>query len=445
MDKMSNQHESKDQLVQRDEKYVVHGGGYSPFILVEGKGAVVKDIDGKEYIDCIAGAAGTAWVGHANPFVIEAVKKNFHTLGIYGLGNVNLERIKLAEKLATILPKGINKLFVGIGGTDAISTALKAAHMITGKREAIGLYFSYHGFSMDLISLGGACVAAPELKKALPIMPGYRQIPPPYCYRYPCGKQYPDCDFECARALESAIKNGSHNDVAAFIMEPILGNSGMIMPPSKEYGKIIRETCDKYGILIIADEVQTCLGRTGHMWGCETVGLDPDIICMGKGFGGGLPVSATVFREDLLSRDLMRDRWWQAFSGSGAPILCAAARAVVDFVVREDAPGKAKKMGEHVGTRLKELQKSYDIVGDVRGAGLYFGMELVKDRKSKTPATEEAAKIGSECLENGVIVETYPWLNYVHVKPSFVITQAQADAVVDTLDAAIGTVCPRKP
>jgi len=425
----------KEEIIKKDKEYIIHGWAYSPLILTEGRGCIVKDIDGKEYIDCIAGAAGPAWVGHSNPKVIEAIKNNLFTLGIYGLGNVTIQRVRLAEKLINILPKGMNKIFIGSGGTDAISTALKAAHIITGRKEAIGLYFGYHGFTLDLIGLGGACVATPELKKGLPIMPGYRQIPPPYCYRCFYGKSYPDCDFECARALEYAIIYGSYRDVAAFIIEPILGNSGMIMPPSKEYAKIIKEICEKYGVLIIADEVQTGLGRTGKMWGSEYIGLEPDIICLGKGLGGGLPVSATIFKEDKLPIELMREKWWQAFSSSGAPILCAAAEAVIDFVVQEKIPQKAEKMGNLFMQGLKKM--NYEIIGDIRGAGLFIGIELVKDRKTKEPAIKEVKEIITNCLNRGVILESYPWLNYIHIKPPAIISEEQVAKVLEALDYAM--------
>lgn len=431
---------SADEIIKIDEKYVIHGWGYNPRILVEGEGCVVKDIEGKEYIDCMAGAAGPALIGYRHPRVAKAIKEHVDsTLGIEGLTFVNVPRVELAEKLASIAPPGLSKIYFGIGGTDATETAVKGAILATGKKEVIGLTYGYYGFTLACVCLGGD--HGPSIsRKGLPIMPGFRQIPPPYCYRCFYGKEYPGCDFECARMLEHVIRFGSHDDVAAFILEPVLGNGGHILPPSEEYAKIIREICDKYGVLIIADEIQTGLGRTGRMWGSDYIGLKPDIIAVSKQLGGGMPLSATIFREELMPSKYMRELHWQAFSQSGTPITCAAGSAVLDVIVSEKVPEKAERMGRFLTEKLEKMQEIHPYIGEVRGPGLFIGVELVRNRETREQAPLETTKICRLSFENGVIFgqSLRDGLgNVIKIKPPVIITQQQANKVLSVLDDAL--------
>ncbi len=216
--------DSSSELVEKNEKYVFHGGrGWeSPIIFVEGKGCIIKDAAGKEYIDCFSGCAGPLFIGWKHPKIVETIKKHAempHSFWAF----INPSRVELAEKLANITPTRLNKVWFGCNGGDAVENAIKGAMLYTGKKEIISLYNGYHGQTLALLSL-----MQPPIRKGLPPIAGFRQIPSAYCYRCFYGKEYPDCDFECAKALESMIKYGSHSDVAAFVIEPIQGSGGHI-------------------------------------------------------------------------------------------------------------------------------------------------------------------------------------------------------------------------
>lgn len=397
----------------------------------------MKDISGREYIDAISSTAGPMGIGHSHPKVVEAVKKQVEKLSHTFMGNVTVERVELAKKLTEITPPKFNKYYFTSGGSEAVETALKGAMKISKKKGVISLYLAYHGGTIATLSLG-----QPWHAEDYPLVPGFRQIPPPYCYRCFYGKSYPDCDLECARALERTIKYGTRNDVAAFIIEPVLGNGGHILPPDKEYFKIVRETCDDHDILLIVDEIQTGLGRTGKMWGCEYFDFQPDIMCIGKILGGGLPVGAAVFREDVVPENFGREVW-HAFTFSGSPIQLAAASAVVDVVVEEKLPEKASEMGKFMTRQLKQIQERHEMMGEVRGPGLFIGVEFVKDRKTKEKATQEAVEVLRKSLEKGVFfgLSSKPGVgNLIKIKPPLNITEEQARKCLDVLDESISEI-----
>jgi len=429
-----------EEIIERDSKYVIHGSNYGPVILVEARGALVKDANGKEYIDCIAGTAGPVLIGWGHPKVVEAIKKQAEFPHAF-FGYVNLPRVELAEKLAKIAPRGLTKSWFGSGGGEAVETALKAAIKYTKKKEAISLYEGYHGMTIALSNLGQA-----RLREGLPMVPGFRQIPSPYCYRCFYGQSYPGCDFECARALEEAVKHGSSHDVAAFVMEPIQGMGGHVYPPDKEYARIIRETCDKHGMLIIADEIQTGLGRTGKMWGSECIGLQPDIMCVGKALGGGVPISAAIFREEVAEgafKDHQPRETWHPSTFSGNPINCAVASAVIDVILEEKVPEKAATLGSFLTGKLKELQGRHQLIGEVRGPGLFIGVEIVKDKKTRERAPEEALKAAAMCFERGVWfgLSQQPGIgNVFKIKPPVAITRDQISKAVDVIDGVLNEV-----
>jgi len=423
-----------ESLFQKDKKYIIHGWGYNPVVIVKGKGAIVWDVEGREYIDCISQCAGPVGIGHSHPKVIEAVIKQLQEISHVFMGYVIPKRVELAEKLEKILPQGFNKFYFTSGGSEAVETALKGAMRITKKKEIISLYLAYHGGTIACLNLG-----QPWHRDWLPIVPGFRQIPPPYCYRCFYGKEYPGCDFECARALEYMIKYGSHNDVAAFILEPLMGNGGHIYPPSQEYAKIIMETCQKHDVLIIADEIQTGFGRTGKMWGFEYIGLKPDIVCFGKPLGGGLPIEAAIFNEEIVPEGF-GEEVWHAFTFSGSPVMCAAACAAIDVVLEEGLPSRAAQMGGYITEKLKRLQDEHELIGDVRGPGLFIGVELVRNKRTKEKATKEAITVIQESLKRGVMfgLSNMPGIgNVIKIKPPLIISRELADKALNVFSDAL--------
>jgi|YelNatPaOPRAMG01_1025707.scaffolds.fasta_scaffold08754_1 4-aminobutyrate aminotransferase-like enzyme len=432
---------SVEELIKEDKKYVLHGWGYSDITIVEAKGAVFKDIKGKEYLDFLSQTAGVLGIGHTHPKYVKAVKdtleKVSHTLTMF----INAPRVECAKKLASIAPEPLKnncKIYFSCGGSEANETALKFAMITKKKKEVISVYYAYHGGTLALSGLLGQSWH----REGLVRFPGFYQIPNAYCYRCYFGKEYPECDFECARMLEWQIKCGSAKDVAAFILEPIQGNGGHMHPPSPEYFKIIRETCDKYDVLFIADEVQTGMGRTGKIWGCDYFNAKPDIMTTAKALGGGMPLSATVIRADLVPEELTTAQW-HIFTMGGGPIECAAGAAAIDVLLEERLWENAAKQGERMTKRLKDMQKESKLIGDVRGPGLFIGVELVKDKKTKEPATDEAVQVFMKCLEKGVLFGLSNKAgigNVIKIKPPLVVTSEQCDKAMDILEEALKEV-----
>jgi len=375
---------------------------------------------------------GPAGVGISHPKVVKAVKEQVEKLTCAMAWAINIPRVEAAEKLAKITPPGMTKFLFATGGGESVEAALKAAMIITGRKEVISVHHAYHGNSIALLSL-----CFPLGRKGIPRVPGFYQIPAPYCYRCNFGKTYPDCDLECAKFLEKTIQLSTHNDVAAFIIEPILGSGGQIIPP-KEYFKIIREICDQYGVLLVTDEIQTGFGRTGKMWGIEHYDVIPDIMIIGKGMGGGVPVSAAVFKKELITPEL-EENFHHIYTNQGIPLSCAAASAVVDIIVEEDMPGKAEKMGKFWYERLKELKKKHPIIGDIRAKGLFIGVELVRDRRTKERAIQETKQVIEEGLKRGVIFHP-TGDNIIKFKPPMVITEDLSSKVLQVFDEVLGMV-----
>lgn len=430
-------------MLKDDEKYIMHGWGKIPIDVKYGKGALFYDENGKEYIDMLAQTAGVMGVGHSHPKIVQAVKdqveKSTHVLTCF----INEPRIEFGKKLAKVAPgkmKDDCKFYFSSGGSEANETALKLAMKSTGKPEVISTYHSYHGGTLALMGLLGQSYMT---KGPWPKFPGFTQIPNAYCYRCVYGQQYPGCNFECARHLETHIQYGTQGDVAAFIQEPVPGNGGHQVPPDKEYFKIIREICDKYGVLYILDEVQTGNGRSGKWWAADYFDVTPDIFTTAKAIGGGMAVGATGMKTGVVPKDVAEEAPWHIFTYGGSPIACAAGVAAIDIINEEDLPGKAARQGARITERLKALEKESKIVGDVRSMGLFIGVELVKDKRTKEKFIDGAGEVSGKCLDKGVFLAVSAMAgfgNVVKLKPPLSITDEQTDRAVSVLEESIREV-----
>lgn len=435
--------EKVERMVKDDEKYVMHGWGKIPINVKYGKGAVFYDTSGKEYIDMLSQTAGVMGVGHSHPKIVKAVKdqveKSTHILTSF----INEPRVEFASKLSKVAPGALKnncKFYISSGGSEANETALKLAMMATGKNEVISTYYSYHGGTLALMGLLGQPLIA---KGPWPKYPGFTQIGNAYCYRCMYGQVYPGCKFECAQHLAEHIKYGTQGNVAAFIQEPVPGNGGHQVPPDKEYFRIIRNTCTEHGVLYILDEVQTGNGRSGKWWAADYFDVTPDIFTTAKAIGGGMAVGVTGMRTDLIPQNVIKEEQWHIFTYGGSPIACAAGAATIDVINEEDLPGKATRQGARITERLKELQKESPIVGDVRSMGLFIGVELVKDKKTKERNMDGAFQVFSTCLDKGVLFgvsNKAGYGNIIKIKPPLAITDGEADGAIDVLTDAIRKV-----
>ncbi len=385
------------------------------------KGATVEDMDGNIYIDFFGGA-GVMAVGHSNPEVIEAIKKQLVDLTHF-LDFPNPSRRALVEALLRVLPKGLSRVFFGgPTGSDAVESAVKLAKYNTGRYPMIAFQGSYHGMTAGALSL---CSGLQFKEDFLPLIPEVHFIPYAYCYRCAFGRKPETCDLNCAKYLDY-ILDDPHSGVgkpAAVIVEAIQGEGGSIVPPEQFIPKI-REICDKHGVLMIDDEIQAGLCRTGKMFACDHTGTIPDVITMSKALGGvGLPISAIAYKEEL--NTLPTGKHIGTFRGNLTAY--AAGAAALDFMVKNNLAEHALNLGQLMLSMLKEIEKESRIVGEARGKGLMLGVEFVKDKATKEPAPELATKVRTLCHSRGLLIEIGGhYSNVARFLPPLVLTEELA-------------------
>jgi adenosylmethionine-8-amino-7-oxononanoate aminotransferase len=419
-------------------------------VIVKGNGVYIYDNKGKEYID-IACGAGLANIGYGNEEVAEAMYKQATTHNFAESIKFTSEaQENLAKKIIDLSPKGMGKVWFCSGGAEANETALKMSrqyHLETGnplKYKIISRWQSYHGNTIGALSMSGR---TPWRKAYTPYLLNFPHISPSYCYHCPFGKTYPGCDIDCALDLERTIKQEGSEYVAAFIAETIVGGSSGVVIPVKEYWKIIRDICDKYNILLILDEVITCLGRTGEPFAINHWGIVPDIMTMAKGMAGSYaPLAGVICNQKIFDAFYEGSgEFNHGYTYSGHPVACAAGLAVQQYLEKHRLFERVVKIGAYFMEKLLTLNK-IDIVGDIRGKGLLIGIEYVKDKKTRTPferTKKVSEKITDAALKRGLVV--LPGTCGVDgtvgdhnlMAPAFIITESEIDKAVDILEESI--------
>jgi 4-aminobutyrate aminotransferase len=418
--------------IQKYRDYVMTGfvKAVAPLVIEKASGAVVTDVNGREYIDCFAGIS-VVNAGHCNPQVIAAAKAQMDKLIHGGSYLYHVQPVAdLAEKIAQIAPTGLSKTFFGNGGAEAIEGALKLARLYTGKHEFIALQTSFHGRSFGALTVTGNMG---RKKRGGPYGTGVAFAPVPYAYRSQLPSDPEECGRQCARALEDVLRFATSGDVAAFIAEPVLGEGGIIVPPANYFHEV-KKILDQHGILFIADEVQSGFARTGKMFAIEHYGVVPDILVTAKGIADGFPLSAFTTRPEIAAAYKPGDHL-STFGGN--PVCCAAALANIDFMQREMLPARAADLGEYAMAKLRGLQKKHPLIGEVRGLGLMIGVELVKDGKL-TPAAAEAEAVRDFLFHRGVLIGVGgAYGNVVRFQPPLVITREQVDHALGAFAEAL--------
>jgi 4-aminobutyrate aminotransferase len=430
---MTNKSQS---YMQKYKDYVMTGfvKSVAPIVIEKASGSIVTDVDGREYLDCFAGIS-VVNAGHCNPEVAAAAKAQIDKLIHCASYLYHAQPVAdLAEKMAQIAPgNNLKKSFFGNGGAEAIEGALKLARLFTGRHEFISLHASFHGRSWGALSITGNYG---RKKKGGPYAPGISFAPAPYAYRSLWPNDPEECARHCARAIDEVVRFATSNDVAAFIAEPVMGEGGIIVPPAN-YFKEVKKVLDHYGILFIADEVQSGFGRAGKMFAIEYYGVEPDILVTAKGIADGFPLSAYTVRPEIADAYKPGDHL-STFGGN--PVSCAAALANIAYMQRENLPARAAETGAYAMAELRDLQKTNLLIGDVRGAGLMIGVELVKDAE-KAPATAEAEALRDACLKNGLIVGVGGvYGNVIRFQPPLVITREQIDRAIGIFSQALAAV-----
>jgi 4-aminobutyrate aminotransferase len=422
--------------IQKYKDYVMTGfvKSVAPIVIERASGATVTDVNGREYLDCFAGIS-VVNAGHGNPQVVAAAKAQMEKLIHASSYLYHVQPVAdLAEKIAEIAPgRNLRKTFFGNGGAEAIEGALKLARLYTGKHEFISLHASFHGRSWGALSITGNYA---RKKKGGPYAPGVSFAPAPYAYRSLWPDDPEECARHCANAIDEVVRMATSNDVAAFIAEPVMGEGGIIVPPAN-YFKEVKKVLDRYGILFIADEVQSGFGRTGKMFAIEHYGVEPDILVMAKGIADGFPLSAYTTRPEIADAYKPGDHL-STFGGN--PVCCAASLANIAFMEKENLPARAAETGEYAIGKLRELQKTNPLIGDVRGLGLMIGIELVKDAQ-KTPAAAEAETLRDACLRRGLLIGVGGIFgNVARFQPPLVITREQIDRALAIFTEALREV-----
>ncbi|MBI2817077.1 MAG: acetyl ornithine aminotransferase family protein [Acidobacteria bacterium] len=370
-----------------------------PLVAKRGFGAIVEDVDGNRFLDFSAGIAVVA-TGHCHPKVVSAIQKQAAELiHMSGTDFYYPGLPALASKLSELAPgPGVKRVYFGNSGTEAIEAAMKLARIYTGRTRFIAFYNAFHGRTMGSLSLTAS--RAVQRRGFGPLVPGVTHVPYADCYRCPYNLKYEDCGIHCARVIEQRLfaTTVPADEVAAIFVEPIQGEGGYVVPPP-EFLLELRRICDKYGILLVADEVQSGMGRTGRMWACEHSGVVPDIMCVGKGIASGLPLSATISRAEIMN--------WppgsHASTFGGNPVAIAAALQTIELL-QDEYLANAAAVGEYLMNSLSDWPRRHRLVGQVRGKGLMVGIDLVKDQQTKEQATDERDQLLLLCFEKGLLV-----------------------------------------
>jgi len=419
-----------------DEKYISPSYTRSyPMVAKQGRGMVVRDVDGNDFLDFSAGIAVTA-TGHCHPQVVAAIQKQAGELiHMSGTDFYYESMITLAERLSKIAPmRGPHKVYYGNSGTEAIECALKLARYHTKRQNMIAFFGAFHGRTMGALSL---TASKPQQKRRFsPLVPGVTHVRYPDVYR-DAGSESPDkFALACARVIEDKLFRTTlpPEEVAAIFVEPVQGEGGYVVAPDV-FLQELRRICDRHGILLVADEVQSGVGRTGKWWAFEHAGVEPDILCIAKGIASGMPLGVTLSKAEIM--DWAPGSHASTFGGN--PVSIAAALATLDVIEQEGLLRNSSEVGNHMLKRMADWPTKHPLIGDVRGRGLMLGVEVVKDKRTKEYAAAERDRIVQEAFERGILfLGCGP--STIRIAPPLVVTKAEADLALEALEEAISVV-----
>jgi 4-aminobutyrate aminotransferase len=409
-----------------------------PLVAKRGRGVVIEDVDGNEFLDFSAGIAVVS-TGHCHPEVVAAIQKQASELiHMSGTDFYYENMITLAERLSKIAPMpGPHKVYYGNSGTEAVEAAIKLARYHTRRQHIIAFFGAFHGRTMGSLALTSS--KPQQRRRFAPLMPGVTHVPFPNLYRRPAGTDAAEYSRGCARFIEEKLFKTTlpPEEVAAIFVEPVQGEGGYL-PAPPEFLQELRRICDENGILLVADEVQSGCGRTGKWWAIEHAGVQPDIVCSAKGIASGMPLGVVISRASIM--DWVPGSHASTFGGN--PVCIAAALATLDVIERE-AMKNAAEVGRHILGRIGGWPAKHPMVGEVRGMGLMIGVEIVKDQKTKATAHDERDRIVEAAFERGILF-LGAGENAIRIAPPLIVTKEQADVALDVLDECIALVEKKK-
>ncbi len=417
-----------------DRHLVRYSGSFTPLIIERAAGSYVYDSDGRAILDFTSGQM-SAVLGHSHPDIVRAVTESVSTLDHLFSGMLSRPVVTFAKRLAETLPASLTKTFLLTTGAEANEAALKLAKLYTGKYEIVSFDRSWHGMTS-----GAASVTFSAGRRGYgPAMPGSLALPTPNAYRSPFRSD--DGSYDWETELEygfAAVDSQSTGSLAACLIEPILSSGGIIDLP-EGYLARLKQMCADRGMLLILDEAQTGLGRTGRMYAFERDGVVPDILTLSKTLGAGLPVAAVVTSDEI--ERVCHERGFLFYTTHASdPLAASVGNAVLEVIERDGLVARAASLGDQLGERLRALQDGYEVVGDVRGRGLLQGIELVTDKKTKAPADALGAAVTSACLERGLhmnIVQLPGMGGIFRVAPPLTISDDELHAGLDILEESL--------
>ena len=417
-------------LLEEDERYFLKQSLSTPCLnaMRTCEGVYIEDLQGRRYMDFHGN--NVHQVGFGNPDVIAAIKDQLDELSFCTRRYTNRVAVALARRLTEIAPGDLNKVLFCPGGAEAMGIAIKLARIATGRHKTLSMWDSFHGATLDTISIGGEAIFRHNMG---PLLPGTEHVPPPDEYHcvFGCWKRG-GCDLTCAKYIEYILEK--EGDIAAVISEPIRSTPYI---PKPEYWQAVRQACDKHGALLIFDEIPHALGRTGKMFTFENFDVVPDMVAIGKGLGGGVfPLAALIAREGL---DLAGDRALGHYTHEKSPVACAAALATIEYIEKHNLAEHASELGRHALTRMNEMKERHQLIGDVRGIGLFLGIELVKDRETRERAIDEAEAVMYAALSKGLSFKLTMG-NIITLTPALIITKDEINKALDIIEECIAQV-----
>lgn len=439
--------QTRKDLDRYEVENVFHSWSFQPTLsprrVVSANGIRFKDEDGREFLD-FSSCFISHSMGHQDPRVVDALCEQARTLCSFAPVFSTKPRAMLARALAEVTPGDLSRTFFTLGGAEANEAAVKICHQYTGRRKILARYRSYHGATAASMTLS---VGDPRSWAQVPGGTAWVPVPQPYCYRCMFGQKYPECDLRCVTYIDEVIElEGGSELVAGIILEPVTGANGLIVPP-EGYLQALRSICDKWGILMIADEVMTGFGRTGKWFAVDHWGVVPDIMCLAKGLTSAyVPLGATVVRKSI------GDRFKEQFFSHGATyaghaLACATALRVIQVYQEDRLIENAERMGRYLLEKAYELQERHPCIGDVRGLGLFVGLELVKNRRTREPIIPVGAKIlpgdnpklavAKKIMEMGMIAMAANPSNVIVMGPPLIVTKQEIDEGVAIMDKAL--------
>ncbi|MCG9677358.1 aspartate aminotransferase family protein [Vibrio sp. Isolate24] len=421
--------EQTQSLLQRDSDVFVHQAMSTPCLdaLESAEGIYLQDATGKKYMDFHGN--NVHQLGYGHPHIIKKVTEQIASLPFSPRRFTNETAIKCAEKLTQICGGELNRVLFAPGGTSAIGMALKLARHVTGNFKVVSLWDSFHGASLDAISVGGEACFREGMG---PLMAGVERIPPAVSYR----GAFPNTsdDVHYADYLEYVIEK--EGGIGAFIAEAVRNTD--VQVPSKAYWKRVREICDKHNVMLIIDDIPNGMGRSGEWFTYQAYDIEPDILCIGKGFGGGLvPIAAMVTKDKYNTAEQIS---MGHYTHEKSPIGCAAALATMEAIKQEGLLEKVKDDSKFVRKKLLEMKEKYPVIGDIRGIGLLWGIELVTDKQTKQRAYDEAESVLYQCLNNGLSFKVSQG-NVIQLSPPLIISRQQLTEALAIFEEAIANVC----